>query len=433
MKINKIILIIIISIFIIIPIYIINNPNFKDSDNDGYVDIIDKFPNDNLEHEDTDGDGVGDNSDAFPEDPLEWSDFDNDGIGSNSDKNPFVDLSVKINIDKFILNKKVDLLWWGQVYINLVIDNKNITINNNGNPWRIKLNKEQPINYNFEYDIPDNINLDYIEIKIMVFDKDIITSDDIIDINPDNNEKFLIIKYNLNDNIISTNNYSKGSDGELYYSITIPNEIIPEENTFDIYYNWKYKNKDYNISLEIPIKKYEYYLNLEVNRSPQQLGTKSIAKFVTTKDTVIIDLSNKLKNIIENENFNEVESINFILRFIQENIQYNLDNESKGCIEYWRFPLETLVEKRGDCEDSSVLFSSIIESLDYKTVLLFYIIENDIGHLAVGVNINYDYNGDFIEYNNLKYYYCETTSYGFNLGEIPTDINVEPEKIIPIT
>ena len=73
-----------------------------------------------------------------------------------------------------------------------------------------------------------------------------------------------------------------------------------------------------------------------------------------------------------------------------------------------------------------------MESLGYKTILLFYILDDDVGHLAVGVNINQEYSGKFIEYNNIKYYYCETTSYGFNLGEIPSDINVDPEKIIPI-
>jgi hypothetical protein len=73
-----------------------------------------------------------------------------------------------------------------------------------------------------------------------------------------------------------------------------------------------------------------------------------------------------------------------------------------------------------------------MESLEYDTILLFYILENDIGHLAVGVNINIDFLGHYIEYKNLKYYYCETTSNGFNIGDIPSDINVEPEKKIPI-
>jgi len=478
MKINKtiILLIVILIISSVSLIYILNNPDYIDSDSDGFVDSNDDFPHDNSEQKDSDGDGVGDNSDVFPNDPYEWSDFDNDGIGdnsdefpfypnewidsdgdgvgdnsdvfpndpyewsdfdndgigSNSDKNPYVDLSIEINIDKFILTNRVDFLRWGQIYIQLIVNNEHIIIDNNGNPWIIRSNNEQKINYHFEYDIPDDINLDYFEIQIIMYDNDLITQDDIVDINPLINEDILNIKYNLKENIISLNNFSKGLDAELYYYINIPDEVIPEQNNFNINYLWKFNNKNYNISLEIPIEKYEYYLNLDVNRSPQQIGTKTMASYVTKNDKIIIKLSEKLINIIEDQNFNNIEASNFILRFIQENIQYNLDNETKGCIEYWRFPIETLVEKRGDCEDSSVLFSSIMESLEYDTILLFYLLENDIGHLAVGVNINLDFSGDYIEYKNLKYYFCETTSYGFNLGEMPSDINVEPKKIIHI-
>jgi len=59
-----------------------------DSDNDGYPDYIDKFPNDINEWNDTDGDGYGDNSDKFPNDINEWNDTDNDGVGDNSDVYP---------------------------------------------------------------------------------------------------------------------------------------------------------------------------------------------------------------------------------------------------------------------------------------------------------------------------------------------------------
>ena len=59
-----------------------------DSDNDGYGDQSDAFPNDPNEHLDSDGDGVGDNSDAFPNDATETIDTDMDGVGDNSDWAP---------------------------------------------------------------------------------------------------------------------------------------------------------------------------------------------------------------------------------------------------------------------------------------------------------------------------------------------------------
>lgn len=65
----------------------------RDSDDDGYFDDVDAFPDDPTQWQDSDGDGYGDNIDGdnpdiFPADPNEWSDMDLDGIGDNSDAFP---------------------------------------------------------------------------------------------------------------------------------------------------------------------------------------------------------------------------------------------------------------------------------------------------------------------------------------------------------
>ena len=69
-----------------------------DTDQDGYPDGIDAFPQDPTEWFDTDNDGIGNNTDtdddgdgyldtvdAFPTNPSEWLDTDGDGIGNNAD------------------------------------------------------------------------------------------------------------------------------------------------------------------------------------------------------------------------------------------------------------------------------------------------------------------------------------------------------------
>lgn len=57
-----------------------------DSDNDGYPDSVDMFPEDPEEWADMDKDGKGDNlEDLFPLDPNEWMDTDGDGTGDNAD------------------------------------------------------------------------------------------------------------------------------------------------------------------------------------------------------------------------------------------------------------------------------------------------------------------------------------------------------------
>ena len=71
---------------------------FEDTDNDGFVDPVDQFPDDptewwdtdqdgigNTEDTDDDGDGVDDEYDAFPLDASESVDTDADGVGNNAD------------------------------------------------------------------------------------------------------------------------------------------------------------------------------------------------------------------------------------------------------------------------------------------------------------------------------------------------------------
>jgi len=160
-------------------------------------------------------------------------------------------------------------------------------------------------------------------------------------------------------------------------------------------------------------------------------------KFVKSYEPTIEEISNKLRTISNKESFESIEEANFVLKFVQENIEYAYDNKTKGCVEYWKFPVETLVEQKGDCEDTSVLYASILDNLGYDTALLFYQWEEKdrkFGHLAVGVNIP-DYNGDYILDNNKKYYYCETTNKILNVGQIPDEplyIKDGPYRIIHI-
>ena len=67
----------------------LDSTEWADSDGDGTGDNGDAFPADRFESVDSDGDGVGDNGDRFPNDPTETMDTDNDGVGNNADAFPF--------------------------------------------------------------------------------------------------------------------------------------------------------------------------------------------------------------------------------------------------------------------------------------------------------------------------------------------------------
>ena len=160
-----------------------------------------------------------------------------------------------------------------------------------------------------------------------------------------------------------------------------------------------------------------------------------MAAFVSLKERIILDLADELKIYADSENYNLIDEVNFYLKFVQNAITYRFDNETMGCEEYWKFPVETLVDQTGDCEDTSVLLASIMDRLGFDVALLYYSWKEDgkrLGHLSVGVNLDGDYGSYVVDDNGNKYFYCETTTEGYSVGEIPPKIKGDPVRIIPI-
>jgi predicted transglutaminase-like cysteine proteinase len=438
-----------------------------DTDNDGYPDswnigknqeysntnlTIDAFPDDPAASIDSDGDGYPDSwnpgkdqsdstsippleIDEFPDDPNDYKDTDKDGVGDYYDINDFVNLFINIKLERFKVTGRVDLLRWAQVYFVININGEMVKkFDNNGRYWNVLLNQETVINVDtISYDIPDDTQSQFTEIEIIMYDYDFFGEDDVIDISDKSGENTLILNFDNVANTISDNSITRGSKGILWYDITYAESSIPEIDTYNRTYRWMFNDKQFKLSMEIPVDLYDQYLNSNVKRNPY--AEKDMIKFVTSSDLIINDLSDKLLSLAENENYDSVNTINFILRFVQENIEYVLDNSSKGVVEYWRYPVETLVEKKGDCEDSSVLFASIMDSLNYDVALIFYTwteANQNIGHLAVGIHLDGDC-GSYVEDNTgKKYFYCETTTSSYVIGKLPPELKDKSYKIIQI-
>jgi len=469
-----IVLILLIATFCVFVSLNTNNPDDSkvvDSDNDGVPDTNDDLPLDPSEQNDSDSDGVGNNIDKFPLDPAasvdtdddgypdRWNpgknqsdstsippleidefpydpdahkDSDGDGIPSSYDINDNVNLSIVITLEQFEVTGRVDFFRWAQVYFDITIDGKGPErIDNNGKNWVVKLNEKQNVDYTISYDIPDKTDERYMDIEVVMYDHDLILEDDIIDMG-EGNEETLILKFDKLENKISKNDLTEGSQGKLWYVVRVSEEVDIPEATYDRTYRWRFNEKYWEFSLKVPVDIYKSYAESNINRMPQSIGNYAMVNFVTSDDRMVQDVANKLKSFSEGKNYSQVDIINFILRFVQKNVIYASDNITKGQVEYWKYPVETLVDKKGDCEDSSVLFASIMDALGYDTALLFYVLEGDIGHLAVGVHIDGNH-GEYIQNNDgKKYYYCETTNSIYGLGEIPPDMSDTPDQVIPV-
>lgn len=102
-------------------------------------------------------------------------------------------------------------------------------------------------------------------------------------------------------------------------------------------------------------------------------------------------------------------AINFV-----ESMIYQYDIEYIGLNEYPKFVIETIIDERGDCEDTSFLMASILEALGYDVILLAY-----SDHMAVGLWCD-GCTGTYYTYKGRNYYFLETTGYADNweIGKI---------------
>lgn len=115
-----------------------------------------------------------------------------------------------------------------------------------------------------------------------------------------------------------------------------------------------------------------------------------------------------------------------------QHFPYRLDLESKGVEDYWRYPIETLVDGEGDCEDMSILAAAILRRMGH-TVALFFTTD----HAALAVSAPPGVlTGHYAEIDGRRFYYCETTSEGWKAGDLPPGVStdqlrlslVEPEE-----
>ena len=83
-----------------------------------------------------------------------------------------------------------------------------------------------------------------------------------------------------------------------------------------------------------------------------------------------------------------------------------------------KYPIETICEGGGDCEDQSILFVSLLESIGFDTILIII-----PGHCYAGVRLDAAPtwgDGWSVSVDEVKYYTCETTMEGWRVGDLPT-------------
>ena len=131
----------------------------------------------------------------------------------------------------------------------------------------------------------------------------------------------------------------------------------------------------------------------------------------------------------------DVDRADFVLKFVHRCTEYERDfrYEHTTGVEHWKYPVETLFEGRGDCEDTSILYCALMKAMGYDVALLIYsgAQYKDNGHAAASVALDYVKDGTYYEKDGLRFYYCETTSDKMVVGEIWDDYDRGQVLVIP--
>ena len=136
--------------------------------------------------------------------------------------------------------------------------------------------------------------------------------------------------------------------------------------------------------------------------------------------------AHEIRELTNERGFSRFEEAAAVLGFAQS-IDYQSDIDTTGEDEYWRYPIETIFEQVGDCEDSSILAAAVLVELGHQVLPL---VTKD--HAALGVVAPVGLPGTYVEYEGHRYYYCETTAAGFRIGQLPSEVRADQIRICPL-
>ena len=195
-----------------------------------------------------------------------------------------------------------------------------------------------------------------------------------------------------------------------------PDDPIYETKT----YKWHSDSygDQFAVNIDIDVEMYQHYC--EVKRTFTIFGGH-MAVYINDENNKALmeDIANQIREQCNEYGYDEDQAIIEAINFVQS-IPYELDIDSKGEEEYSKYPIETLYEENGDCEDTSMLLAGILKAMVYDVVFFWYL----SGHMAVGVKVDGMDEGRYFEYEGERYYYIETTATGWEMGEEPDDHDV---------
>ncbi len=194
------------------------------------------------------------------------------------------------------------------------------------------------------------------------------------------------------------------------------------EDATSVNLQWSFKGKNFNWNSQFAKEDFDYYRN----RPHPRTNDYSVYATDTVDNGYITSLAEQFRRWMDELEMNDLERINFVAKFVQS-LPNTTDSATTSQDEYPRYPLETLMEKGGNCEDTAILAATIFKELDYEVVLVAL-----AEHMGVGVVCNHC-SGDYFYEGDTEYLYLETTGQDWELGQIPPQFNSPNFKVYTLT
>jgi transglutaminase-like putative cysteine protease len=203
----------------------------------------------------------------------------------------------------------------------------------------------------------------------------------------------------------------------------------------NIDYNWMFNGDLQSLTVVSTYADYLMYRNMNhaidwSNANSHADVISQYAAFATPEDPTIMGLADNLSQMATQHGYtSDLDVLRYIYAFVGL-IPYAYDIDSTNYTEYPKYPVEMIYDQRGDCEDSSALFISLVEHLGYDAGLMLGTVkatEDDEwgGHawpvVALESHSGWSVNG-VGQKANLSYYFVESTAY----YEGSSDIGINP-------
>lgn len=218
-----------------------------------------------------------------------------------------------------------------------------------------------------------------------------------------------------------TNNYNNlaNNHNELETTLFSPAQTNYTAVTVVYYTNFGTDQKMMNLS--IAYETYEtYHKSLHPDWSEQNLT--SAREYITYNNTIV----NKIVGTIRNQTKGKEELANALLNFVQyKNITLSIRHYPDAELKY---PVETLVEMGGDSNAHAFLYATLMKAAGFEALLLRSKnpVRDGLPHAATAVHLASppthslpEYEDKALTYDGKEYYFAETTSWNYRVGDYP--------------